>query len=51
MSKKKKNNKIPIIGIDFWRWQTMNPLGYKTTIANGHHGNSSADEVNEETKL
>lgn len=21
---------------DFWRWQTMNPLGYKTSITNGH---------------
>ncbi|XP_035773184.1 UDP-glucose 4-epimerase-like isoform X1 [Anopheles albimanus] len=22
---------------DFWRWQTMNPNGYKTDQANGHH--------------
>uniref|UniRef100_A0AAG5DTL2 UDP-N-acetylglucosamine 4-epimerase n=2 Tax=Anopheles atroparvus TaxID=41427 RepID=A0AAG5DTL2_ANOAO len=22
---------------DFWRWQTMNPSGYKTEQANGHH--------------
>lgn len=21
---------------DFWRWQTMNPNGYKTGVVNGH---------------
>lgn len=22
---------------DFWRWQTMNPEGYRSEIINGHH--------------
>lgn len=21
---------------DFWRWQKMNPVGYKTVLTNGH---------------
>lgn len=22
---------------DFWKWQTMNPQGYRSEIINGHH--------------
>lgn len=33
----KANRSLEQMCSDFWRWQKMNPSGYKTILTNGHN--------------